>query len=375
MITGSHPTPTDPIAPPGAILVEVCARTDVGRTREHNEDAFLMTDLAVGEPIRFGTVFAHRPTDPGVLLMVADGMGGAAAGEVASEMAVDTVLEEMRRRWQHRPGDGANEFVAALRAATQSANAAIHRHASDRTELRGMGTTATIAGLFEGTLYLAQVGDSRGYLVRDGVAVQITKDQSLMQRLLDAGEITREEAELSERRNIILQALGPESTVRVDLTRQSVRRGDVLILCSDGLSGLVRPEQIGAVVREESLLERVCERLIELANVAGGPDNITVVAARFDGATLPEPVAGDIVGHQHFGTPEPDTPLAVPAILLRTESTTEEHEVPVPTPLPAMLVTSDEEERRRRGQRYTRIIAGLAIVLLLLLLWSYLSNR
>ena len=147
-----------------------------------------------------------------------------------------------------------------------------------------MGTTATIAGLLGDTLYLAQVGDSRAYLVRDGVAQQITKDQSLMQKLVEAGELTEEEAELSERRNIILQALGPEPLVKVDLTHQQVRRGDVLVLCSDGLSGPVRTTDIARVVEEEPDLVNVCKKLIDLANEAGGPDNITVIAVRFDGA-------------------------------------------------------------------------------------------
>jgi len=118
-----------------------------------------------------------------------------------------------------------------------------------------MGTTATIAGLLGDTLYLAQVGDSRAYLVRGGQARQITKDQSLMQKLIEAGEISEEDAEHNERRNIILQALGPEAVIKIDLTYQRVRRGDVLILCSDGLSGLVRAEEIGRAVVEEADLQ------------------------------------------------------------------------------------------------------------------------
>jgi protein phosphatase len=158
-----------------------------------------------------------------------------------------------------------------------------------------MGTTATIAGFLAGTLYIAQVGDSRGYLVRDGVATQITKDQSLMQKLVEAGEMTVEEAEVSERRNIILQALGPEPAIKVDLTSQQVKRGDVLILCSDGLSGQVRGPEIAEVVNTEPDLVQVCKKLIDLANEAGGPDNITVVAARFEGPGLVESGAEEAV--------------------------------------------------------------------------------
>jgi protein phosphatase len=324
-------------------------------------------------------VIAQRPIDRGVLFMVADGMGGAAAGEVASEMAVTTVLAEMRQRWRGQPAHGALPFVDAMRAATQSANASIHRHASEHAELRGMGTTATIAGLLGDTLYLAQVGDSRAYLVRDGAAIQITKDQSLMQRLLDAGEITREEAEQSERRNIILQALGPESVVKVDITHQRVRRGDTLILCSDGLSSLVRAEQIAQVVRDEPELERVCGRLIELANAAGGPDNITVVAARFSGEGLEEASAVDVVGHQHFGAPDPITPLSVPAVLRPpgmippAETPSEEPPAP-PVVQPQPPLSTADEDRQRLGRRYTRIIGGVAAVLLVLLVWHYLTR-
>src|SRR5262245_44573860 len=168
-----------------------------------------------------------------------------------------------------------------------------------------MGTTATVAGLLGDTLYIAQVGDSRAYLVRNGIARQITKDQSLMQKLIEAGELTEEEAEHSERRNIILQALGPEPTIKVDLTHQTVRRGDQLVLCSDGLSGQVSKEEIAEVVTKETDLTAACRELIDRANANGGPDNITVIIARFDGPGLQGPGTEDHVGHTVF--PLPDT--------------------------------------------------------------------
>ena len=121
-----------------------------------------------------------------------------------------------------------------------------------------MGTTVTAAGVNGDELYLAQIGDSRAYLVRNGEAIQLTKDQSLMQRLVDAGELTEEEAEQSERRNIILQALGPDPRVKVDLTHQTLRRGDTLIICSDGLSGLVRREEFPAIVAQQAGARRTC---------------------------------------------------------------------------------------------------------------------
>jgi hypothetical protein len=157
------------------------------------------------------------------------------------------------------------------------------------------------------------VGDSRAYLIRDGVARQITKDQSLMQKLIEAGEMTEEEAAQSDRRNIILQALGPEPMIKVDLTHQQVRRGDVLVLCSDGLSGQVSKDEIAQIVSQESDLVAVCKRLIDRANENGGPDNITVIAARFDGSRLAAPGTTDEVGHRVFPLPETGQVPAVAA--------------------------------------------------------------
>lgn len=281
-------TGSDPSRNNGEIIVHVFGRTDVGRTREHNEDAFVVADLTTMNASLQPEVRTHAVGARGSLFMVADGMGGAAAGEVASAMATEVVLAEVDRRWRASDDHDPEVFAHTLRVATEVANTKIHQYAQQHPENRGMGTTATIAGFLGDTLYVCQVGDSRAYLVRDGQAIQITKDQSLMQRLVEAGEITAEEAEVSERRNIILQALGPEPAVKVDLTSQQVKRGDVLVLCSDGLSGQLRAHEIAAVVRAEHDLVAVCKKLIDLANEAGGPDNITVVAARFDGTGLPQ---------------------------------------------------------------------------------------
>ncbi|NUQ19486.1 MAG: Stp1/IreP family PP2C-type Ser/Thr phosphatase [Gemmatimonadaceae bacterium] len=299
---------TAPRSPDGGVLVHVFARTDVGRTREHNEDAFLVADLASGNAALDDRLERHIASDRGSLFMVADGMGGAAAGEIASAMAVQTVLEELQARWVANDRKDPESFATALKVATDVANARIHKMAAEQPEYRGMGTTATIAGLLGDTLYVAQVGDSRAYLIRDGKARQITKDQSLMQRLIDAGEITEEEAEHSERRNIILQALGPEPSIRTEITHQQVRRGDTLVLCSDGLSGLVRPDEIARIVSDERDLKMACKRLIDRANQNGGPDNITVVVARFDGEALSSASEGDSVGHQVYAIPGDVTP-------------------------------------------------------------------
>ncbi|AHG90380.1 protein phosphatase 2C domain protein [Gemmatirosa kalamazoonensis] len=296
---------TSEMAAATGVVVRVFARTDVGRTREHNEDAFLVADLRAEEALRFDDGEAPaRPQEvltgnPGMLFIVADGLGGAAAGEVASHMAVQTVFDTLRNRLAGPAADPAR-FATALRDATLAANEAIHLHAQRNRELHGMGTTITAAALLGDTLFLAQVGDSRAYIIRDGAAQQITKDQSLMQKLVEAGEITPEQAELSARRNIILQALGPETSVKIDLTHQLLRRGDLLVLCSDGLFGQVRAEELAQIAATAPDLDALCRDLIDRANDRGGPDNITVVAARFDGAALTPPSTGDAVGHQAF---------------------------------------------------------------------------
>src|SRR2546426_38984 len=164
-------------------------------------------------------------------------------------------------------------------------------------EESGMGTTTTAVGVLGDHVYLAQVGDSRAYLIRGGRAYQLTKDQSLMQRLVEAGELTEEEAAQSERRNIILQALGPDAKVKVDLTHQEIRRGDAVVLCSDGLSGQVKKEEIAEIVSAERDLQAASDKLIALAHERGGPDNITVIIARFDGEGLRPAGRDDEVGH------------------------------------------------------------------------------
>jgi protein phosphatase len=273
----------------GQIVVNVFGRTDVGRTREHNEDSFVVADLSTGNATLQPEVRVHNAGPRGSLFMVADGMGGAAAGEIASAMATEVVLEEMQRMWVEGVDRSPGAFARALKHAAKAANTRINSYAVAHPENRGMGTTATIAGLLQDTIYVAQIGDSRGYIVRDGIGIQITKDQSLMQKLVEAGELTEEEAEHSERRNIILQALGPEASIKVDLTHQPLRRGDTLVLCSDGLSTQISRDTIAEIIESEKDLTQACRKLIDAANAKGGPDNITVIVARFEGDGLSEP--------------------------------------------------------------------------------------
>lgn len=354
----------------GSITVEVYALSDVGRTREHNEDAFVVSDLTRGMPLEFDNQVQQRAGARGLLFMVADGMGGAAAGELASATAVDVVLRYLREHWTSRDGVSAEEFVHSLEHAAQTANGVIYRYATEHAELRGMGTTATIAGLLGDTLYLAQVGDSRAYLMRNGQARQLTKDQSLIQKLVEAGELTAEEAELSERRNIILQALGPEAHIKIDLTHQRVRRGDTLLLCSDGLSGIVRSEEIARAVREEPDLPSACRRLVTMANEMGGPDNITVVAARFDGAGLQRALDDDEVGHQAYESPAlRDGDQAELETLLRERTEQMMRGTPI-EPFP-VAIREQREQRQQQGLMIRAGLAAAAVLLGLLLVWRF----
>ncbi|MEO8030948.1 MAG: protein phosphatase 2C domain-containing protein [Gemmatimonadota bacterium] len=291
----------------GPVRVSVFGKTDVGRTRDHNEDTFLVADLSTQNATLQPEVRDHVVGPRGSLFLVADGMGGAAAGEVASAMARDAIYTHMTTAWLEDTQNTAQRFAFRIKEAVELANARINAYSKEHPEVRGMGTTVTCAGVYGADLYLCQVGDSRGYLVRNGNAIQLTKDQSLMQRLVDAGELTEEEAEQSERRNIILQALGPDPRVKVDLTSQAVQRGDILVICSDGLSGQVKREEIGTLATESPDLMTLCSSLIDLANSRGGPDNITTVAVRFDGPGVGATDQAASVGHTAYTLSEDES--------------------------------------------------------------------
>ena len=240
-------------------------RTDVGLVRTHNEDAYLVAALGDGATVTKGTASVLTVQRGPTVLVVADGVGGAASGEIASLMATDTILIELRRRHERGMLKSGDSMDAAVDAALAAANHVIHTYASGNPQHRGMATTATVALVYDTTLLLAQIGDSRAYLVRDGTARQLTKDQSLVQRLIDAGELTEAEAANSDRRNIILQALGSEPVVVPDMYREMPEPGDVLILCSDGLSNHVSPHDMARIALAEPDTGMVCERLVECA--------------------------------------------------------------------------------------------------------------
>ncbi len=276
--------------------------------RAENQDNFLVADLGVDpEANGAGTLLSPAveggaspdwtrvPLGPkGVLIVVADGMGGAAAGSVASKMATGWIHEELTARWSAERENTSRTFMTDLRAAVEATNSMVHQQSARYPQYRGMGTTVTAAGILDGFLFLAQVGDSRAYLVRDGVATQLTRDQSLVQELIDSGALTEADAETSQHRNVILQALGVLPDVKVDLTYQELRRGDTVVLCSDGLFRTVQREEIGEAAGADRA-DDVCQRLVSLANERGGPDNVTVVVARIDGPGLLPPGPDDFV--------------------------------------------------------------------------------
>ncbi len=283
------------------VRVRYFGRTDVGLVREHNEDNFLVLDLTAS----LRGADAPREIEVGargLVLAVCDGMGGAAAGEVASQMAVDTIHEIFTKG--DPPGDR-DAFARRLVHAIEEAGHRIFSAAKMDRSRRGMGTTTTLAGLVDNVLFVGQVGDSRAYVLRGDRLEQITKDQSLVNQLIEAGQLTEEEAEAFEHSNIILQALGTTEEVTVDLTFLELRRGDRLLLCSDGLSGLVHAEMIKEVLLAERDLAGAAAKLIQMANAGGGHDNISVIVADFEGEGLGD-AADARVHYQQYPLPPDD---------------------------------------------------------------------
>ena len=231
-------------------------RTDIGRLRKQNEDAAWFDEGRA--------VFA-----------VADGMGGHLAGEVASRMAIEAVQRMAREN--ERPG------IAALREAVACAHETILAHAQDHIECAGMGTTLSVLWLGENYAYIAHVGDSRIYRLREGSLTQITQDHSLVEELVRAGLITREQARTHPRRNIITRALGTHGENEPDLLVTDVQDGDVFLLCTDGLTGMVPDDEIERTLRDCGI-EAAADRLIALALDAGGRDNMTLILCARKGA-------------------------------------------------------------------------------------------
>jgi serine/threonine protein phosphatase PrpC len=256
--------------PMDGMRVRFAGETDVGMKRTHNEDNLFLPD-------------EER------LVVVADGMGGHAAGDVASKLAIETVVsffhttaENPKMTWpfmvdvEHRLQE--NRLITGIKLA----NLKIFEAAQRDTRSRGMGTTIVTCLFCEDLVLVAHVGDSRVYLVREGRIRQLTEDHSLLNDYIKMKRIAPQDVDRFPHKNVIVRALGMKDTVAVDVFHQEPRLGDVYLLCSDGLSGMVDDNEMLQIVQGEKDLDRCCERLVEVANGNGGVDNITVALARLE---------------------------------------------------------------------------------------------
>lgn len=266
--------------------VEVFARTEVGCVRKRNEDAFVVVNLATREVGLHTGERVQALSNAGTLIAVCDGMGGAAAGEVASSIAAQTVGETMLGR---SPFESIESATQAMLAAVTDVNAAIREAAASDPMHHGMGTTMTAALAFGPELLIAHVGDSRAYLRRGRALTQLTTDHSIVGQLIAAGRLQPEQARNYEHRNVLLQALGVQPRVGPEVVVAQLRAGDVLLLCSDGLTGPLPDEAIVELMLRYQDPVRCCRALTEAACAAGGPDNVTVAVARFTGEGLELP--------------------------------------------------------------------------------------
>lgn len=243
------------------MIYEICTETNTGLARDNNEDAVAF--------------------DPATrLCILADGMGGYNAGEIASGMAVAFIKSEMSR-WLSQAGRHANvkEVRRAMEICVENANHSIFNAANSNPQYTGMGTTLVVGVFQDDKLILGHIGDSRCYRLRGTEFQQITKDHSLLQEQIDAGLITPEQALTSLNKNLVTRALGVEDTVLVELHEHRVEDGDIYVMCSDGLSDMVNDAAIARIMTAGSPLEQKAKELIAIANEAGGRDNISVVLA------------------------------------------------------------------------------------------------
>lgn len=329
--------------------LQCSAQTDVGLVRDHNEDSY-----GVGEGPQVEQV--------GQLLVVCDGMGGHAAGEVASRIGVETILAEYYADTEQDRGQ-------AVRRAVERANAEVYRQG------RGtMGSTAVVALLHHNMLYVANVGDSRAYLIRGDSIHQISRDHSLVNDQIDAGLLTPEEARVSTIRNIITRALGHQGGVAVDLFRTALLPGDVVLLSSDGLHGLVTDAELARLILQQPL-DQAPAVLIALANQRGGHDNITVVLARVEQL---DPLDGAALAAQSDAEAETDPALPALAPALHNQKTDRLPALEPAAPAPAApsgppsivsdLATPASAQPERRltlvgGVLATALLAVLAVVI------------
>jgi protein phosphatase len=277
--------------PSPLLAVRAAGLTDPGRVRPSNEDHFLIAVLSRSLRVEQTSLPQRgevRGRNQSHILMVADGMGGHAAGEVASALSVEAVeafvLDLLRRFSNLQPTDE-NGVVSDLRQAMLQADARIVEAVGHHPEFKGMGTTLTMAFTSGRRLFVIHAGDSRCYLMHEGSLRQLTEDHTLAAALARQGTIRPEEVRRNQWRHVVTNVLGGVSSrVEVEVHRADLEPGDTVLLCTDGLSEMVGDEQIAAVLSAEVEPETVCRRLVDLANTAGGRDNITAIVARFENA-------------------------------------------------------------------------------------------
>jgi serine/threonine protein phosphatase PrpC len=265
------------------VHLRVAARTDVGRVRPGNEDAFVAADISRGQasstPSWRGL---FEVGDRGVLLAVSDGMGGLDSGEVASAMVISSLVDALAETSAGAPSK--DDITGAVESAHRSVCLEACRRGID------MGATLTAVYLRGSAAYVAEVGDSRAYLIRGGHITQLTKDQTYVQTLVDAGAVTLQQAQESPQRNLILQAMGVQPDLAIALGRLELRSLDCLLLCSDGLTTMLSDDAMREVVLSSPDLSTACDRLVDLANERGGEDNMTVVLGGVSGDLPPADV-------------------------------------------------------------------------------------
>jgi PPM family protein phosphatase len=235
----------------------------------------------------------------GSIFLVADGMGGVQAGEVASRMAVDLVATRFLEQLRRKRFVNQKTFVRLLKESVQEANRIVLHEGQKESQLRGMGTTLTAAAVRGASIFFAQLGDSRAYLLRNSCIAQMTKDQSLVAQMVATGSLRPEEAKTHPRRNVILQALGVQPQVDVVISAADLKRGDGLVICSDGLWGKMEDEEIKEFV-EKYDPPTACHSLVRTARERGGEDNITVIVTRFEGQGLPLPAPDDAPSYSNI---------------------------------------------------------------------------
>ena len=271
------------------LVVRSFGLTDRGRHRENNEDQFLVATLVKALQIQQTSLpqsASRRSSDRSYLFVVADGMGGAAGGEEASALALDSVeryVLDALKWFALCPGRDDDKVLADFRRALGLAHDRVRAETAEHPELRGMGTTLTLAYSLNDELFLAHVGDSRCYLHREGVLYRLTQDHTLVEEMVRNGALRPEEAAHHRWRHVITSTVGGNSPdVRVDVHRLHLQAGDQVLLCSDGLTEMVPEEAIGLILQAAAEPEEACRSLVNQANEAGGKDNITVVLARYE---------------------------------------------------------------------------------------------